>query len=151
MAGGLFLLLMGVQLLLALWRPSVGAAAPAERHPVVIGVVLTIANPYFLIWWATVGLSLALEAMAFGVLMLVLFAIIHWLCDLVWLEILSFAGFTGSEFFGRRAQTVVSCICGIVLIGFGAKFLYDAGIEMVAVTAHRSSMKRDAGALAVAR
>lgn len=131
LAGGMVLILMGVQLLLSLWKPSVDAANPVQRHPLVIGVVLSVANPYFLIWWATVGLSLALQAMAFGVFMLALFAVVHWLCDLAWLEVLSLAGFTGSEVFGRRAQTVVSVVCGIVMVGFGAKFLYGAGIGIM--------------------
>jgi len=135
LAGGVVLILMGVQLLLSLGKPSVGSAAPAQRHPLVIGVVLTAANPYFLVWWATVGLALATQAMAFGALMLALFAIVHWLCDLGWLEVLSVAGFEGSEVFGRRAQTIVSAVCGLVLVGFGAKFLYDAGAGFMAAMA----------------
>ncbi len=59
----------------------------------------------------------------------------HWLCDLVWLEVLSVAGFKGSEVFGRRAQTVVSAVCGVVLVGFGAKFLYDAAVGLYEVFA----------------
>ncbi len=133
LAGGMVLMLMGGQLLFSLWRPSVDSVTPVQRHPVVIGVVLTIANPYFLIWWATVGLSLAVQAMAFGVLMLALFTVIHWLCDLAWLEVLSVVGFTGSEVFGRRAQSVVSFVCGIVLVGFGAKFLCDASVGIFTV------------------
>jgi threonine/homoserine/homoserine lactone efflux protein len=134
LAGGMVLMLMGVQLLFSLRKRSVGSANPVQRNPLVIGVVLSVANPYFLVWWATVGLSLALQAVAFGVFMLALFAIVHWLCDLAWLEVLSLAGFTGSEVFGRRAQTVVTLVCGIVMVGFGAKFLYDAGIGIWAVT-----------------
>lgn len=133
LAGGMVLMLMGLQLLLSLWKPS-DSPAPVQRHPLLIGVVLSVANPYFLIWWATVGLSLALQALAFGILILALFALVHWLCDLVWLEVLSLAGFTGSEVFGRRAQTVVSVVCGIAMVGFGAKFIYDAGSGIMSLT-----------------
>lgn len=135
LAGGSVLLLMGVQLLLSLRNPNVGSAAPVQRHPLLIGIVLTAANPYFLVWWATVGLALATKAVMFGALVLVLFAIVHWLCDLVWLEVLSVAGFKGSEVFGKRAQTVVSAICGTVLVGFGAMFLYDAYFGIMAACA----------------
>ena len=123
LAGGMVLILMGVQLLLSLRKPSAGSAVPVQRHPIVIGIVLTAANPYFLVWWVTVGLALASQAMAFGALILGLFAVVHWLCDLGWLEVLSVAGFKSSEVFGSRIQTVVSAVCGIVLFGFGAKFL----------------------------
>ena len=118
-------MLMGLQLLLNLRQQNNQVEAPVQRHPLVIGIVFTAANPYFLVWWATVGLALASEALAFGSIVLVLFAIIHWLCDLGWLEVLSMAGFKGSEIFGQRSQFVVSAVCGLVLLSFGGMFLYD--------------------------
>lgn len=126
LAGGIVLVLMGVQLLLSLRHPSAGTGAPIQRHPLVIGVVLSAANPYFYLWWASAGLILTAQAMAFGALMLGPFAVVHWLCDLGWLEVVSIAGFKGSEVFGSRVQTVVSAVCGVVLAGFGANFLYGA-------------------------
>jgi threonine/homoserine/homoserine lactone efflux protein len=128
LAGGAVLVFMGLQLLLSLRQQNNESETSVQRHPLVIGIVFTAANPYFLVWWATVGLALAAEALAFGIVVLVLFAIVHWLCDLGWMEVLSMAGFKGSEIFGQRAQIVVSAVCGIVLLGFGGKFLYDAGI-----------------------
>jgi len=130
-AGGVVLVLMGMQLLLSLRRESYLLATGSPMHPFVLGVVLTAANPYFLVWWATVGLALASQAVGFGAVALVAFAVVHWLCDLVWLEVLSQAGYRGSKLLGPRAQTVVSAICGAVLLGFGIKFLYDAGVALV--------------------
>jgi len=118
---------MGLQLLLSVRSLDRASEAPVQRQPLVSGIALTAANPYFLIWWATVGLALATQSVAFGAAGLVLFTLAHWLCDFVWLEILSLAGFQGSERFGRRAQLAIALICGAVLLGFGIKFLYDAG------------------------
>lgn len=132
LAGGMVLMLMGLQLLLSLRRPS-DNRVPVQRHPLLTGMVLSVANPYFFVWWATVGLTLTLQALAYGLLFLTLFAIVHWLCDLVWLEVLSLAGFTGSAAFGARAQTVVTVVCGLVMVGFGVKFLYDAGCGVIPV------------------
>ncbi len=136
LTGGAVLMLMGLQLLLSLRQQNNQGEAPVQRHPLVIGIVLTAANPYFLVWWATVGLALATEALALGNIVLVLFAIIHWLCDLGWLEVLSMAGFKGSELFGQRSQFVTSAACGLVLLSFGGMFLYDAsiGIRLVLAT-----------------
>ena len=89
--------------------------------------MLTGANPYFLVWWATVGLTLASQAMEFGLLVLGLFALVHWLCDLIWLEMLSLVGFKGTGAFGQRSQKIVSGVCGVLLLGFGVKFVWDAG------------------------
>jgi len=133
-AGGTVLVLMGLQLLRSQGRRN-NSEAPVQRRPLVIGIVLTAANPYFLVWWATVGLALATQAMSFGAAVLILFAVVHWLCDLGWLEALSVVGHKGSEVFGSRAQFAMSAVCGVVLLGFGAKFLYDAGIGMVAPVA----------------
>jgi len=131
LAGGVLLLLVGVQLLVSLGsRPDGNSTASAQRHPFWIGIVLSGANPYFLLWWATVGLTLTSQAMEFGLLALGLFALVHWMCDLGWLEVLSYAGFKGSQALGHRSQKAISTICAAILLGFGLKFLCDAAIGM---------------------
>jgi threonine/homoserine/homoserine lactone efflux protein len=131
LAGGTFLVLMGVQLLLSLRTCNAESEAAVQRRPFMTGVVLTGANPYFLVWWATVGLTLATQASGYGAAALIAFGIVHWLCDLVWLEVLSWAGFQGSQAFGLRSQKVISVICAVVLLGFGLQFLCEAGISLL--------------------
>ncbi|MFO7901956.1 MAG: LysE family transporter [Planctomycetota bacterium] len=130
LAGGAFLLLMGIQLLFSLRRNEDAVEVAPQRHPFWSGVVLTAANPYFLVWWATVGLALTIQAMEFGLLVLGLFVLVHWLCDLSWLEVLSLMGFKGAEAFGQGSQKIVSAVCGALLIGFGLKFVWDAGAKI---------------------
>ena len=125
--GGGFLLFMGVQMLRGLRRAADPAADYNRKGPVVTGIILSAGNPYFLIWWATVGLALASQAWQLGLLAFVLFAILHWLCDLVWLEALSVATFKGSKLLGNRNQRIVLAICALALLFFGAKFIADAG------------------------
>lgn len=130
LAGGAFLVLMGVQLLLSLRKRNVDARAPLQSRPFWTGVVLTGANPWFLVWWATVGMALASQAMAFGLIPLGLFVATHWLCDLVCLELLSVAGFKGSQAFGQKAQKAVAAGCAVLLVAFGLRFLWDAGMSL---------------------
>ena len=113
-------------------RRNANSTASVQRHPLWIGIVLSGANPYFLLWWATVGLTLTSQAMEFGILALVLFAMLHWMCDLGWLEVLSLAGFKGSAF-GNRSQKLISVACAVMLLGFGVKFVFDAGVGLLAV------------------
>jgi threonine/homoserine/homoserine lactone efflux protein len=127
LTGGAGLLMIDTQLLLGLRTVHVDSEAPIQRHPIVTGIVLTGANPYFLVWWATVGLTLTTKASELGVLALLVFAVAHWLCDLGWLEVLSLVGHKGIQVFGRRGQIVVAAVCAVVLLGFGLKFFYDAG------------------------
>ncbi|HUT56513.1 MAG TPA: LysE family transporter [Phycisphaerae bacterium] len=128
LAGGAFLLLMGVQIIIGLRKGGEAAGRSTRRHPLVTGIVLTGGNPYFLLWWATVGLALATQARALGILAFALFAVIHWLCDLVWLEALSVATHRGSRLLGGRGQRVFLGICAAAILFFGAKFILDAAI-----------------------
>jgi len=50
----------------------------------------------------------------------------HWLCDLVWLEILSQASFRGTRVFGERSQRIVTTICALALLVLGTMFVWDA-------------------------
>jgi threonine/homoserine/homoserine lactone efflux protein len=134
LTGGLVLLVMGGQLLLGLRNRNAQSVAPPERRPFTTGVVLTGTNPYFLFWWATVGLALATQATAYGAAALIAFGLVHWLCDLGWLEVLSWAAFRGSQTFGLRSQKVVSVVCAAALLGFGLKFICEAGASLLLPT-----------------
>jgi len=125
-AGGFFLLWMGAQMLRDLQKADYTVSQGHKTGPVLTGFILSIGNPYFLLWWATVGLNLALKAQTLGALAFVLFAIVHWLCDLVWLHALAWASFKGSVLLTPHNRKVVFGICAAVLLLFGVKFIYDA-------------------------
>ena len=123
--GGLVLLWMAVDMLRSI--KHVNITAPASRQtPLVSGIFLSLTNPYFLIWWATVGTTLITGAYAFGLAGLLAFALVHWLCDFVWYYFLSFLSYRGKHFFGQVFQKVVFAVCGICLVFFSGKFLLDA-------------------------
>jgi threonine/homoserine/homoserine lactone efflux protein len=127
--GGGFLLWMGCGMLRQTRRPLAEQSGIFKSSSIRTGMLLSATNPYFLLWWATVGLNLALKAGGFGTLALVLFAIVHWLCDVVWLSILSFAAFythKGAGLFSAHIQKGILACCGIALLVFGGKFIFDA-------------------------
>ncbi len=97
-----------------------------KRHPYWTGVVLSGANPYFILWWATVGLALVTQALGIGIAALVLFVLVHWMCDFGWLELLSLTGNKGGQMLGEKTQKRFSAGCGVALFFFGLKFVYDA-------------------------
>jgi len=130
--GGACLLLMGAGMLLSLRKPTPRAAKPTGRHPIWTGVIVTGGNPYFLLWWLTVGLALCTQAMEFGPWAFALFALLHWLCDLIWLETLSMASYKGSKLLGGKAMKGILAACGCALLLFGGKFIYGAAAELSA-------------------
>lgn len=126
LAGGLFLLVMAVKMLTNLKTISNPRDKPVRDKPVLAGLILSAGNPYFLLWWATVGLALATTATQLGIWAFALFAIVHWLCDCAWLQALSWASFKGSALLGPRSQSVIILICSLALLAFGLFFIYNA-------------------------
>jgi threonine/homoserine/homoserine lactone efflux protein len=124
--GGAFLVYLGIMTL----REPVSAGQDTKKNrtggPILTGFVLSATNPYFLFWWATVGLNLALQARDLGAWALVIFAAVHWSCDLIWLMILSLTAFHGTNFLSLKVQKWILAFCGAAMAAFGLKFLYDA-------------------------
>ena len=130
LAGGIILLVMGIGMLKAL-RSAERAEAPlAGGTPVLTGILLTATQPYFLLWWATVGLALATRAAGLGMWAFALFAMVHWVCDFVWLSILSWASFKGSTVLGPRIMRIVLMICASALVIFGLCFVFRAAATL---------------------
>jgi threonine/homoserine/homoserine lactone efflux protein len=124
--GGLFLIYLGVMTIREMSGPGQNASAVRLSKPVLTGMALSATNPYFLFWWATVGLNLAMQANDSGIVVLSAFTLVHWSCDLIWLTILSFGAFHGTTLLGAKKQQVILAFCGVVMAGFGLKFIFDA-------------------------
>ena len=132
LAGGAFLILMGVQTYLGLKAGPDNKPKALHGKPILAGIILTGSNPYFLLWWATVGLALANQAPAeWGIWAFVFFALTHWFVDLVWLHLLSWASFKGSVLLGRHGLKIVLAFCATALFGFGIFFIYNAVINLL--------------------
>jgi threonine/homoserine/homoserine lactone efflux protein len=127
LGGGAFLILMGVQTYLSLKAEADSKPKALHGKPILAGIILSASNPYFLLWWATVGLALANQAPAeWGIWAFVLFALTHWFVDLIWLQLLSWASFKGSVLLGRHGLKIVLAFCAAALLGFGIYFIYNA-------------------------
>jgi threonine/homoserine/homoserine lactone efflux protein len=129
-AGGLVLLYMAYSIFKTAGHVSEPQAGERKDKPVLAGIILTASNPYFLIWWATVGLALATKATNFGLYAFVLFAIVHWLVDFIWVTALSLASFHGTTLLGPKLQTVILKICAAAMLLFGLFFLYNAAATL---------------------
>ena len=97
-----------------------------NRSPLIAGIILSLANPYFLLWWVAIGSILIYRFLNFGILGFIAFIILHWSCDFFWCYFLSAVSFKGGQFFGERLQQVLFAVCGVSLLLFSAKFIFDA-------------------------
>ncbi len=129
--GGLFVVWMGVGMLRSIRQDAV---QPGDefRSPLLAGIVLSAGNPYFLIWWVTVGAALILRSVEFGILGFIAFAIGHWLCDLLWDSFLSVLSFKGGQFFGKRFQQAIFVLSGAMLLFFGGQLVWNSVAGLLA-------------------
>jgi threonine/homoserine/homoserine lactone efflux protein len=90
----------------------------------VAGILMSGLNPFFLVWWVTVGSLLLVTFIdAVGDWGLPFFIIVHWLCDLVWLSVVSFVIYRTHRFWGERVQELVFILLGALLFCFGGMFV----------------------------
>ncbi|HWR44863.1 LysE family transporter [Sporomusa sp.] len=94
-------------------------------NPLVSGIILSFTNPYWSLWWATVGVSYVVIAMSLGAVGLVTFFTGHILSDLVWFSFISFIITTGRSFISDRLYRGVLTICAVFLVVLGCWFSYD--------------------------
>jgi len=127
LAGGIVLLWMGYTMLKdARKEEGYTAGGLTSRAPVIAGIILSASNPYFLLWWLTVGVTFANQAAAYNWFVLAAFIFTHWIVDLIWLQFLSYAGFKGAEVMGPKVLKAVLSVCAFALTGFGLFFIFDA-------------------------
>ena len=132
--GGLFLLWMGWGILKSAWRGEVsltlaanGRTLGASSNPVVQGVLTSISNPYWLLWWATVGAASLITFRAYGVAGIVAFYIGHTLADWVWNNTVAFIVATGRRLMSDKVYRAILIVCGGFLILLSLYFV-TAGI-----------------------
>lgn len=125
LAGGAFLLYMA-------WKTFRSRnilpvkSAKAFRSSFTAGMFMTIANPFLLLWWGTVGSTLIFRAIELGAAASVLFYVFHISANFIWFYFLSFLSFKGYMIMGRGYRFTVSIICGGILSGFGVYFIITA-------------------------
>jgi threonine/homoserine/homoserine lactone efflux protein len=92
------------------------------------GILTSGLNPFFILWWATVGSMLIMKFTDFGLTGLSLLVVVHWLCDLAWLSLISILIYRTRALWGRKFQQGVFVACGLLLVGFGGWFI-TSGIQ----------------------
>ncbi len=132
MVGGGVLLWMGFAMVLQGRRinPSSDHYSPPEDNlsrglnPVLGGILVSLSNPYWFIWWLTIGLGYMVMAMEFGLKGIAVFFIGHIMADLAWYSMVSYGVSRGKAFLKQRTYSHVIVFCGFFLLFFGLWFFY---------------------------
>lgn len=134
--GGAILIYFGFSIIRDVWQGKIStdffdtqgqqeveATAPKGKleNPVVGGVLISMANPYWWVWWATIGLAFMAR---FEITWerwprLLAFFLGHEAGDLVWYLIVSTLAFFGLRRLNRRIYYGILVVCGIFMALFG--------------------------------
>ena len=93
-------------------------------RPVLSGVVASISNPYWTIWWATIGLGYLVISRELGAAGIALFFAGHILADAAWYLFIGFAVSAGRRRFTDRVYRWIVGSCALFLFFFAVSFGY---------------------------
>jgi len=133
--GGLFLIYLGYDILRSLRGLSFSLQKRNQGrtrvmgHPVMAGLLTSLSNPYWTIWWATIGLGYIALSRRMGLLGLASFFTGHILSDLSWYSFVGLALTLGRRLITDRLYRGLVGFCGLFLVGFGLYFGYS-GFKM---------------------
>ena len=125
--GGVMLGLMGTGMLRSAPSLSIHGDTHATQGPhlVLTGILVSISNPYWSLWWATIGLGYVLFSAQYGVLGIVFFFIGHCLGDLVWYSAISLAMARGRRFLSDTHYRALIGTCGVFLLLLAVYFTWN--------------------------
>jgi len=127
--GGAMLVWMGI----GMFRSRKAVVESGKDMPygaVTAGIVMSATNPFFLLWWATAGSMLVMKFSQFGIKGLPIFIATHWICDLIWLSIVSVAIFRTRNLWGNKLQSWILVACSLLMFGFGIWFIVS-GVRLI--------------------
>lgn len=130
LVAGVLLVFMGVGMIRSRKTVAEEGLEYVPKNSVLAGALTTSANPYFLLWWATVGAALITSAQYYGAIVVVIFAVVHWSCDLAWYTFTGFAVFRSRKLWTPVVHEIVFGVCGALMIGFGLYFIAGPTIEL---------------------
>lgn len=127
LAGGVVLVTLGLLMARSAWKGATltvkGRGGPAAlRLMVLTGVVGSLANPYFVLWWASVGANYVVLSLAAGAVGLAAFYLGHILSDFIWYSGVSWAVASGRRLLGGWLYRGLLLACSLFLIALGSYF-----------------------------
>jgi threonine/homoserine/homoserine lactone efflux protein len=93
-------------------------------NPIAAGIIVSLSNPYWTIWWLTIGLAYVFMSIKFGILGLAVFFVGHILADFVWYTIVSTSVSYGKRFLSDRVYRGIIVFCGFFLLSFSIYFFW---------------------------
>jgi len=101
-----------------------------QKGLILPGVLLSISNPYWVLWWATIGLTYLTKSYKFGITGIAVFYLGHILSDFSWYSFVSWIVAMGKKIMSDRLYRILIIVFGLLLLYFAGFFILD-GIKLL--------------------
>ena len=97
-----------------------------KQGPLITGIILTALNPFFTIWWLTIGFKLISDAMLIWAFtgILIVFVLHIWM-DFAWLGAVSYFASKSTKILSNRNYKILIGGLSVMLVYFGITFLME--------------------------
>jgi threonine/homoserine/homoserine lactone efflux protein len=122
--GGIALIAFGVLTIAGSKKATMKTSSPQTiANPYMAGLVTSAANPYFWIWWLSIGSAMVIAGLQGGLVLVGALMIGHWSADTLWLTLVSTGVSKGRTIVSDSTYQKIIALCGIFLILFGVYYL----------------------------
>jgi threonine/homoserine/homoserine lactone efflux protein len=131
LVGGALLAYMGFDMIRSSAKNRLAVQMDSDKtgsgSMIVYGVVLSATNPYFLLWWAIVGLGFIMQSyQTLGYMGAGIYYLGHIAADFGWYGLISIVVGKTRKFIKEKPYRVIIVVLGAMLIFFGIKFIFGA-------------------------
>lgn len=135
--GGVFLFYMGIDILVSVFRKKYEIdfkSVLKERTMntrstgiiVLKGILVSLMNPYWFIWWISIGAAFIIKSVEFNTAGVTSFFLGHISADFIWYLFIGFLISTGRKFFNQKIYNGILIACSLFLFYLGIRFILDA-------------------------
>ena len=86
------------------------------------GILTSIANPYFWVWWLSIGSAMVVAGLEGGLVLGAAFLVGHWVADISWYTVVSVTIHRGRTVLSDSWYHAIIAVCGAFLVIFGLWF-----------------------------
>lgn len=125
LVGAAVLIILGVSSLAGLRRLKRATETPSPfsgANLPLLGMIMSLSNPYWTVWWLTAGLGLVMAAQKTGLAGISVFFAGHISADLLWYSLVSALVCKNKRFISLKTYRVMVGCCAAALIAFGLYF-----------------------------
>ncbi len=134
--GGVFLLYMSISIIVSVLRKKIkldldtkklGQSLGTKNTFIIMGkgILISLANPYWYVWWITIGATFMIQSVALSFRGVSAFYVGHILADFIWYVLVGFLVSTGRRFLNQKVYIGILLACSAFLLYLGIKFIVD--------------------------